>query len=155
MYVFTCSKGHRSHSASQEQREMACPTCGEPTELAKGKIEAVTVISETILKKYGEDTSGKWSSDQDVNALFLRTVQNFLNDKLQIRGFVFLNDVYNDLGMRLTSQGAISGWLKSRGNSIQFAGPELEIDKNGAITLIFVTDGIIYDKIEEEYDRDS
>lgn len=110
------------------------------------------MITETILKKYGEDTSRNWSSNQDVNALFLRTVQNFLNDKLEARGFVFLNDVFNELGMRLTSQGAISGWLKSRGNSIQFVSPEPEIDEDGTITLIFVTDGIIYDKIEEEYD---
>jgi hypothetical protein len=146
MYVFTCSKGHKSHSASKEQRDMSCPACGEPTKLDQGLV----IITETVVKKYGQDTSRNWSPDQDINALFLRTVQNFLNDRLQARGFVFLNDVYNELGMRLTSQGAISGWLKSRGNSIQFASPEPEIDEEGAITLIFVTDGIIYDKIEEE-----
>lgn len=31
MYLFTCSNGHTSHSASKEQKDPACPTCGEPT----------------------------------------------------------------------------------------------------------------------------
>lgn len=33
MYVFTCSNNHKSYSASKEQRDSSCPTCGEPTHL--------------------------------------------------------------------------------------------------------------------------
>jgi Zn finger protein HypA/HybF involved in hydrogenase expression len=33
MYQFECPKGHKSYSASKEQHDPACPTCGEPTHL--------------------------------------------------------------------------------------------------------------------------
>lgn len=36
MYVFRCIEGHTSHSASKEQIDMSCPTCGAPAELVEG-----------------------------------------------------------------------------------------------------------------------
>lgn len=37
MYKFVCTgrPSHISHSASKEQNDMTCPTCGEPTQSAE------------------------------------------------------------------------------------------------------------------------
>jgi hypothetical protein len=91
-------------------------------------------------------SSQNWSTNQDVNMLFLRNVENYINDRLSFRGNVFLNEIFDELGLPRTSKGATDGWLLSNGNTIQF-NPSPP-DKEGAITLTFHTDGVIYDKIE-------
>jgi hypothetical protein len=103
-------------------------------------------VTETVTRKYDSQVQN-WSKDPDINVLFLRNSQNFLNDRLKAQGHLFLNEVYDLLGMSRTSQGAISGWLKG---PINFWNRELESDEEGAITLVFVTEGVIYDKIEGE-----
>lgn len=107
-------------------------------------------IKETVHELYGRDSSRNWSSDQNINMLFLQTIENWLNDRLKSRGHVFLNEVYDELGLRRTSQGAISGWLRSSGNPIRFGIQDPALVNEGDIALVFVTDGVIYDKIEEE-----
>jgi hypothetical protein len=102
-------------------------------------------VHEIVTRKFDRQARN-WSQDPQINMLFLRTMQSFFNDVLMSRGHVFLNEVYDELGMSRTSQGAISGWFKG---PIVLWNPELEADEDGAIALVFVTEGIIYDKIEE------
>lgn len=104
------------------------------------------VTEGTVTVKFGRE-SRNWSSDQDINKLFLRNVQNYLNDWLRHRGNMFLNEIYDELGLPRTSQGATDGWLLSRGSTIEFS--PSEPDEDGAILLTLKTHGIIYDKIEE------
>jgi hypothetical protein len=77
--------------------------------------------------------------------LFLRTVQNHVNDKLRVRGHVFLNDVYDELGMKRTSHGAIAGWLFRDNVLIGFVPNDLEPGDD--IELEFDYDGVIYDRL--------
>ena len=42
MYVFACSNNHTSYSASKEQKDMTCPTCGEPTVLVSEESDKPT-----------------------------------------------------------------------------------------------------------------
>ena len=58
-----------------------------------------------------EELNPNWSKSHDLNLLFLRAQQNYFNDRLQRHGFVFLNEVYEALGLRRTSEGALVGWL--------------------------------------------
>jgi hypothetical protein len=104
----------------------------------------------SIVVTFGKTTAKNWSSNPEINWLFLRTTQNYMNDLLMSRGHVFLNEVYDQLGMRRTSKGATDGWLRSRGNTVQFWNENLESDEEGTIRLEFETDGVIYDKIENE-----
>jgi hypothetical protein len=101
----------------------------------------------TYTVTYDRLTSKHWSSDPDVNTLYLRTMRNYANDQLRAHGFVLLNEVLRELGLPRTSKGATDGWLLSTGNEIEF-NPS-EPDDEGAITLTFNTDGVVYDKIDE------
>ena len=54
----------------------------------------------------------RWRSDRKRNETWLWMMQSMMNDKLELYGVVFLNDVYEQLGFRKTAVGAVTGWLK-------------------------------------------
>lgn len=87
-----------------------------------------------------------WSNEQEVNKLFIRSVNNYLNDKLKIRGHVFLNEVLDELGLPRTARSQVVGWHISSGNPIRILGGEF--DDEGGINLVFNVDGYILDKID-------
>lgn len=128
-----------------------------------GKIVATTVVTSSpgsaYARFYDEHSSRNFSHDPDINILFLRNQQNHLNDRLKARGHVFLNEVYDSLGLSHTKAGAIVGWRWRRGSGDDFIdfgcwdGGEVVTDffngREDAILLDFNVDGPIYDKLEE------
>lgn len=111
---------------------------------------------ESIYAKYFDESSVQFKKDNVMNLFFLKAQQNFANDMLQIRGHVFLNEVYDMLDLPRTKAGAIVGWVKDKGdNFIDFGiyNPLNDLNRdyiNGyarAILLDFNVDGVIYDLI--------
>ena len=109
---------------------------------------------------YDEQSSRNWSRDPDINLMFLRQQQTWLNDRLKSRGHVFLNEVYDCLGLSHTREGAIVGWRwgKNSGDDyIDFGiwdGTHEVVNdffngREGAILLDFNVDGPIYDRLDE------
>lgn len=105
----------------------------------------------------------------EMNILVLRQRQNYLNDKLKMRGHLFLNEVYDELGFDHTTAGAVTGWLWDpehqidwgdgiqRNNFVDFgiwaderrdSLADMVVDGEG-IFLDFNVDGEIYDKIDQ------
>jgi hypothetical protein len=58
---------------------------------------------------------GNWEANSDYNFMFLRSVENYLNDLLNARGHVFMNEALDALGIKRTPAGAVTGWLKGAG----------------------------------------
>lgn len=52
-----------------------------------------------------------WDKNSEYNLMFLRAQQNYANDLLRSRGYLFLNEVYNLLGMLPSKAGQIVGWI--------------------------------------------
>lgn len=52
-----------------------------------------------------------WNPTPEYNLAFLRAQQNYWNDQLQVKGYVLLNDVYDNLGLERSSAGAVVGWV--------------------------------------------
>jgi Family of unknown function (DUF6353) len=108
--------------------------------------------------KFFDQLCSSWSKDPEYNYMFLRCKQNWLNDLLQMRGHVFLNDVYDELGIDRTSAGSVVGWIISKDgdNYIDFGifngnspgARDFVNGREGAILLDFNVDGVIYDKID-------
>lgn len=94
--------------------------------------------------KIFDNKSKEWNRNQEYNLMFIKTVQNYLNDVLTCRGHVLLNDVYDRLGFERTSEGCIVGWLNAEEKKFIDFNTKL---KDDVITLDFNVDGIIYDKI--------
>lgn len=60
-----------------------------------------------------DETNDMWSKVPGQNQMFLSNQQNWLNDRLNARGHLFLNDVYKCLGFPETTAGQVVGWLRS------------------------------------------
>lgn len=61
--------------------------------------------------KFFDEYCAGWSKDPEQNLMFLRLQQNYANDKLKSRGYLFLNEVYDMLGIPKTAAGQIVGWI--------------------------------------------
>lgn len=66
--------------------------------------------------KYFDELSPEWSKEIDYNLMFLRTQQEYANNLLKARGYLFLNEVYNALGIPITPEGQVVGWTYDMGN---------------------------------------
>lgn len=62
-------------------------------------------------KIFDEIGSTQWTPNPDRNKAFLLMQQNFFNEKIKTRGYIFLNEVYEALGMRPTKAGSVVGWV--------------------------------------------
>lgn len=108
---------------------------------------AVKIENEDYSRVF-DDSNVNWERRPEWTLLFLKNSQNHMNDVLQSRGHVFLNDVYDRLGFDRTPAGQVIGWSTSDGNSYIDYGitPVPEIHPH-AVHLSFNVDGVILDKI--------
>lgn len=113
--------------------------------------------AESQYARYFDTENRNWSKDPEINLLFLRSQQNSWNDVLYARGHVFLNEVYDSLGLSHTTPGSIVGWVRNSENGdsyIDFGvldgdqGVDFFNGREGAILLDFNVDGVIWDKID-------
>nr|DAW59937.1 MAG TPA: hypothetical protein [Caudoviricetes sp.] len=59
-----------------------------------------------------DESALEWSRNRDIQYLTLRSLENHFNRELDSRGVVFLNDVYKALGLPLSKDAALVGWIK-------------------------------------------
>ena len=78
-------------------------------------IETVPVVDDpneySEFARFFDDGCKGWSKDPEHNLAFLIAQQNFANEKLKRRGYLFLNEVYDMLGIRHTAVGQMVGWF--------------------------------------------
>lgn len=130
------------------------------------KVDTVTRINEKELSQYAkvfaQDTSQSWDPRAEYNLMFLRAQQNWANDTLKAKGHLFLNEVYDNLGLERTPAGAVTGWVLNNKRNPEangyvdfgiFSGEtvaafiEFFQGTDGAIWLDFNVDGVVYDLI--------
>lgn len=58
-----------------------------------------------------DSNNRNFSPSSEANIMVLRQRQNYLNDMLRMRGHMFLNEVYRELGFDDTTAGAVVGWI--------------------------------------------
>lgn len=61
--------------------------------------------------KFFDVGNDNWTKDPEHNLWYLKQQQNWANEKLRANGYLFLNDVYDMLGIPRTKAGQIVGWL--------------------------------------------
>ena len=60
--------------------------------------------------KFFDSSSIHWTKDAEQNYMFVRSQMQMANCMLQARGHMFLNEVYDLLGIERTQSGAVLGW---------------------------------------------
>lgn len=58
-----------------------------------------------------DETCTAWTKNAEDNKYFLMCQQNYANELLQKRGHLFLNEVFDMLGMQRNKAGAVTGWI--------------------------------------------
>lgn len=114
-------------------------------------------LNPSIYARYFDETSTQWTRNAELNLMKLHQIQNYCNDMLRARGHLFLNEVYDELGLPRSQAGQFVGWLKEGGcdGVVDFGIYDIHRARardfvNGiekAILLDFNVDGPIYDLI--------
>jgi predicted regulator of amino acid metabolism with ACT domain len=127
---------------------------------------AATGDPEGYARWFDEESSSCWSASpyEEYNWMHLRQAQNWLNDMLRSRGYVFLNEAYGQLGLSHTPAGQIVGWIydprnpeAAGDNYIDFGCWDQQENplgfnngREGAILVDFNVDGPIWDLIGQK-----
>lgn len=120
---------------------------------AKKVVETVDPNTHSVYARFFDESCPNWSKTPEYNLLFLKSQQNYANDLLHARGHLFLNEVYDMLGMERSQAGAVVGWVISEDgdNFVDFGIYSLNSGLvNGyerTALLDFNVDGVIYDLI--------
>lgn len=108
-----------------------------------------------------DETLDTWSPSGLNNRAFLQAQQNYLNDLLQARGHVMLNDAYDCLKMERSQAGTVVGWVKGHGDGYIDFGlfrtddpvmiDFMNLEHNDGIVIDFNVDGVVNDLIGKKF----
>lgn len=127
---------------------------------SKRDVKVLTEENEhSMYSRFFDEYSDSWSKEPEYNFVFLLCQQQWANDMLRARGHLFLNEVYDTLGLTRTRAGSIVGWVMGDEGDNQvdfgiFEGEEPNVrdfvnGRNASILLDFNVDGVIWDRIPE------
>lgn len=110
--------------------------------------------------RFFDESCSLWAKNPEHNMMTLKCLQDHYNRQLRVKGYVFLNDVYDALGIPRSQAGQLVGWIYNPkrpdiDNYIDFGIYNHENARsrdfvNGwerSILLDFNVDGVIYDLI--------
>lgn len=139
-----------------EQKELEIYRGDHLNDLEDGALNKIAKISNgaSPYGRFFESSNINWQKDMEYNRIFIQCQQNYANHLLNARGHIFLNEVYDQLGLDRCPAGAVVGWVKDGlgDGYIDFGLFSFEnvafIDGNARGCLLeFNVDGVIYDKI--------
>lgn len=82
----------------------------------KTKIDVVDPNEISEFSVMFDDGCNGWTKDPESNKVFLLHQQNYANERLQKKGHLFLNEVYDMLGVPRTRAGQMVGWIYDEKN---------------------------------------
>ena len=64
-----------------------------------------------------DERSYGWTNSKRNNLIFLKHQESWFNELLRKKGYLFLKDVYEGLGMPITKESCIVGWICDEKNN--------------------------------------
>ena len=123
------------------------------------KKKVVMADAPNVYARWYNPENQYWENDPSYNVSTLLQTQQFMNDKLNAKGHLFLNEVYDELALPRSKEGAIAGWIKN-GNGDGYVDFGLPVDvemrrmlltdpktRKEGFLLDFNVDGLIFDLI--------
>lgn len=110
-------------------------------------------VASMYARLFSERGSTQWCPSDSTNHMNVHLWQNWCNDLLNARGYLFLNEVYQMLGFEPVKEGQVVGWVKNnpRGgdNYVDFHATDVWISDYGdrAILIDPNVDGVVWDLI--------
>lgn len=78
-------------------------------------------MAESVIPEYSpyariiDENASVWDPSDDITELNIHAQLNYMNDILRTRGYLFLSDVYDALGIPRTPASQVVGWLWKKG----------------------------------------
>lgn len=116
-----------------------------------------------FFEEYTKDEKGNvvknthWIGDNEYNLAFIKSIENYANNRLKSVGYLFLNEVYEALGIPRTKAGQVVGWVYDEKNPVgdnfvdfglykdNLAYSDFVNGYDNAILLDFNVDGNVWD----------
>ena len=130
-------------------------------EIIEKKIVNVADLNEpSEFARFFDEGCADWQKDSEFNLMYLRRQQDWANEVLRSKGHLFLNEVYDMLGIPRSQAGQIVGWIYDEvnpkgDNYVDFGIYNVNDERKRAfvngfernILLDFNVDGVIYNLI--------
>lgn len=81
-------------------------------------VQVAEIPEHSIYSRFFDETAKGWDKNANYNRMFLDQTERAANRKLKERGHLFLNEVYDMLGIQRTPEGQIVGWIYDPENPI-------------------------------------
>lgn len=112
----------------------------------------------SVYARFFEKGNKNWNQQTAYNSMFVSCQQEWANNLLRYQGHVFLNEVYDMLGMDRSREGAIVGWILNNPNGDNYidfgifdndvhSGMRFVTGNEPSMLLDFNVDGVIWDQI--------
>ena len=146
----------REEFGEDKEKELYYGVTLEEAKNEAGKLAKFKTVDPNGISTYArffDEGSPNWHKNAEFNRLFIQCQQNYANNLLQARGHLFLNEVYDMLGIERSSAGQVVGWvINGEGDNFVDFGL-FEAHQSGfvngsepSILLDFNVDGVVLDK---------
>jgi hypothetical protein len=164
-FLFMKPRGLYFHLKGEIDMELNVTIKIEDSELEKviAKLCNVKVDSLNNPSSYArffDESSPAWTKDAEYNLVFLKQQQEYANDLLKAKGYLYLNEVYEMLGIPRTRAGQVVGWVynkenQSGDNYVDFGiftdgNSDFVNGRKRTVLIDPNVDGMIIDKVHEE-----
>jgi len=147
----------RNQIGEEKEKDLYLGVSNEKLKGEDGKTELTQVAGQDGMSPYArwfDETNMYWQPNVETNRNFLQVQQNYANHLLQTRGHIFLQEVYDMLGLERSRPAQVVGWVKN-GSGDQYVDFGIyNFVRHGnvkgyekAILLDFNVDGTVWDKI--------
>lgn len=100
---------------SKEVEEVTVNEDGTET-VVKKRIDVANPEGYSEYSRFFQEGCIGWEKNAELNMFTLKQVQNWANEKLQSKGYLYLNEVYEMLGIPMTKAGHVVGWIYDPNN---------------------------------------
>ena len=108
----------RYNIKTQEVKETVVDEETGKKKTVKSTVSVVDPNTYSDYARFFDEYCAGWTKDAEYNLMFLRQQQNYANELLKTRGHLFLNEVYDMLGIDRTKAGNIVGWVYDEKNPV-------------------------------------
>lgn len=107
----------RYNIKAKEIEETVVNEDGTETTITK-TVQATDPTSIGDFARFFDDGCTGWDKNPEFSLTFLKRQQDWANEKLKRQGYLFINDVYEMLGIPKCSGGQVVGWIYDEKNPI-------------------------------------
>ena len=107
----------RHNIKAQEIEETIIDEDGNEKKITKN-VETCEIDGYSEYSRFFDDGCTGWEKDAEYNLVFLKAQQQYANDLLRSKGHLFLNEVYDMLGIPRSKAGQVVGWIYDPENPI-------------------------------------